>query len=329
MDVTPQITVLMSCYNSSRWIEEAINSILIQTFKDFEFIIIDDGSNDNTIEILRKYSVRDSRVIIVAKLHTGLADSLNVGIRMARGKWIARLDADDICEPTRLQKQYEFGRLNTKLVFLGTGLTTIDQYGNKLAVYRYPTRHTLLLRNLKTVRRFPPHSSAYYRTDAVRAINGYSVIIRRAQDVDLWLRLSEIGELACLEEPLVKIRQHSNQISHDESGRSQQIYARVAIISYYMRNYYKYDRVFDDENTFNEFKVWIERRLEEEHLFMYYNFKNLIKELSKKSYSRRSDILEILNSLFRFPDIIIKLIYRKLLGENLSHRLAKEWIRKS
>jgi len=101
---TPTITVLMSCYNAERWLDEAVRSVLNQTFDNFEFIIIDDGSVDGTLSLVRRYASTDSRIIVVAKQNTGLSDSLNVGVQMARGKWIARLDADDLCERYATQR---------------------------------------------------------------------------------------------------------------------------------------------------------------------------------------------------------------------------------
>ncbi len=156
--------------------------------------------------IIQRYALRDSRIVIVVKPHTGLSDSLNCGIQKARGEWIARFDSDDVCEPTRFEKQIRLARAKPGLVYIGTGLTIIDQYGNPLRVHCYPSRHISLLKHLCTRQRFPPHSSALYLTKAVRAVGGYRIRIRCAQDIDLWLRLSEVGKLTCLNEPLVCIR---------------------------------------------------------------------------------------------------------------------------
>ena len=106
----PAVSVVMSCYNASRFLAEAIESILRQTFTDFEFIIIDDGSTDDTLDIIRTYAQTDPRIVVIEKANTGLADSLNVGIGAARGEWIARQDADDVSFPDRLFHQIEFLR---------------------------------------------------------------------------------------------------------------------------------------------------------------------------------------------------------------------------
>ena len=191
----PLITVLMSCYNAEKWLNSSVSSVLNQTFTDFEFIIIDDGSTDDTLKRIHDFARNDSRIVVLSKSNTGLSDSLNIGIRMAKGHWIARIDADDIFEPMKLEKQVQVIENNSNLVFIGTGLTIIDEFGRKLNTYCYPKSHILLKRNLITARKFPPHASAMYKTSAVQKLGGYRGRISKAEDADLWLRLSEVGEL--------------------------------------------------------------------------------------------------------------------------------------
>src|SRR5687767_6042714 len=99
----PECSVVMSCYNASAWLSEALDSVLNQTFQDFELIIVDDGSTDDTRKIIEEYAARETRIVSIVKANSGLADSLNVGVARARGRWVARLDADDVCEPERLE----------------------------------------------------------------------------------------------------------------------------------------------------------------------------------------------------------------------------------
>ena len=101
----PLITVLMAVYNGERWLHDSINSILDQTYTNFEFIIVNDGSTDNSPQIINKFAFNDRRITIYNKKNSGLTDSLNFGIQKAKGKWIARIDADDISSPGRLKKQ--------------------------------------------------------------------------------------------------------------------------------------------------------------------------------------------------------------------------------
>lgn len=324
---SPKISVLMSCYNATTWLHESIGSVLNQTYRNFEFIIIDDGSKDDTLAIVRQYAANDDRIIVIAKPNTGLADSLNIGISKARGEWIARQDADDVSEPSRLEKQVQFARTNPSLVFIGTGLTEIDEFGHKLSTYRYPLEHCQLVKYLTTAQKFPPHSSAFYRSEVVRSIAGYRQRICRAEDADLWLRLSEIGGLACLDEPLVKIRIHANQISHADSGRRQLIDSRVAMASYWLRKQGVSDPVDADDETFNAFYVWLEQELIGDGLFEFQNQKIRVKIAFRRKKSCVSDWLSLSAALVSHPLLLFRFLHEHLTGDSTAARLASKWIK--
>ncbi len=322
----PQVTVLMSCYNAVRWLDEAITSVLTQSFGDFEFIVVDDGSTDETLKLVRRVSELDSRIVVVEKPNTGLADSLNVGIQKACGEWIARLDADDVCEPTRLEKQIAHVRDKPRVVFVGSGLVEIDADGNRLKTHRYPPRHAALLEHLRTARKFPPHSSAFYRTKAARVVGGYRSRIRRAQDWDLWLRLSEVGELACLPDPLVMVRKHADQISHEDTGKRQIVDSRVAITSYFLRRCNFSDPVGGEESAFEAFRVWLGQRLDEEGLFEFERFSAQLGASFRKAPNVLVGGLEVGKAALRHPFRVMNLLRQRLGGIELPRRLAGEWM---
>jgi glycosyltransferase involved in cell wall biosynthesis len=326
--VSPVISVLLSCYNGARWLDEAINSVINQTFEDFEFIIVDDGSTDSSPEIIKHYAEQDARIVVIAKSNTGLADSLNVGLQHARGKWIARLDADDICELARLQTQLAKAKTNPDLVFIGAGLLLIDESGTALRAFRYPVSHGLLVRNLYTSRRFPAHSSAFYRADVVCSIGGYRTRIRRSQDHDLWLRLSEVGQLTALDEPLVRIRKHSGQISHDESGRRQKIDSTVAIVSYLLRQHGSCDPVSADEKVFEFFRTWLVDRLDQERFFEFYDYIERVKVSINGMRKSPLSLLSVTRNIVSEPKFLIRFLWMRLFGESISRCLADEWIQK-
>ncbi|MCP8319033.1 MAG: glycosyltransferase, partial [Candidatus Methylarchaceae archaeon HK01B] len=128
---SPKITILMSVYNGEKYLREAIDSILNQTFKDFEFLIINDGSTDRTVEILRSY--HDSRIkIITNEKNMGLTKSLNKGLKIARSEYVARMDADDISYPRRLEVQYEYMKKNPDVGIVGSWNDVIDDKGNTI-----------------------------------------------------------------------------------------------------------------------------------------------------------------------------------------------------
>ena len=325
--VSPAISVLLSCYNGARWLDEAINSVLSQTFGDFEFIIVDDGSTDNSPEIIKRYAEQDARVVVIAKRNTGLADSLNVGIRQARGEWIARLDADDICEPARLEMQLAKARENPGLVYVGSGLFVIDENGNVNKVFHYPEDHSSLLKNLTTARKFPPHSSAFYRTDVARSVGGYRCLLRRAQDHDLWLRLADVGEFSAIYDPLVKIRKHINQISNDESGKRQIIDARAAVCSYWLRHHGFPDPIGKDKEAFQSFLFWVEHRLVEERLFEFFDYINRVKTNVAGMYKSPSALLATMVHVIGKPSFLIRFFRFRLFGDMTAQRLALEWMK--
>lgn len=323
----PLVSVLMSCYNASHWLEESIQSVLNQSYNKFEFIIVDDGSKDDTLAIIQRHAANDNRIVVIAKANTGLADSLNVGITQARGEWIARQDADDISEPTRLEKQVQFAINNPNLVFIGAGLIEIDGSGRELSVHYYPFGHSQLVSHLETAKKFPPHSSAFYRADVVRSIAGYRPRIRRSQDVDLWLRLSEVGELACLDEPLVKIRRHTDQISHGESGRRQQIDSRVALVSYWLRKKGAGDPVNAEQVAFNVFYAWLEQEIVDDGLFERLNHRRHLKIALNNSETRVSKWLCFGMIFGAQPLLSFRLLREHLFGEPTAAQLAKKWIK--
>jgi glycosyltransferase involved in cell wall biosynthesis len=318
----------MSCFNSSRWLNDAIFSVTEQTFRDFEFIIVNDGSTDDSLEIINQFACHDTRIVVISKQNSGLADSLNVGIQYARGEWIARLDSDDICEPTRLEKQLNRAKENLSLVFIGSGLTIIDEFGIPAETYLYPERHASLLKNLYSGQMFPPHSSAFFRAKNVRDVGGYRTRIKRAEDCDLWLRLAEVGELGCIKEPLVRVRKHADQISHDNSGKRQIIDAHIAMISYWLRRSNAPDPIIADEYVFESFYNWVEARLIEERLFDFIDYVRNVKAILKRVFKHQDAIFELTKTLMSKPIFFSHYVSVRFFGRITSRRLAREWILK-
>lgn len=201
----PKVTVLMAVYNGERYLTEAIDSILCQTFQDFEFLIVNDGSSDSTREIILSYD--DSRIRLVDnECNLGLARSLNRGLELAAGQLIARQDADDISEPERLAKQVAFMETHPDVALLGTWYKKIDAQGILLGHREKPCdclqiRWSLLF--------FCPfvHSTVMLRKVAVLSqIGFYNEAITYAEDYELWSRIARCLPVANLNEYLVKFR---------------------------------------------------------------------------------------------------------------------------
>ena len=215
MDEPPRVSVLMPVYNGERYLREAIEGILNQTFTDFEFIIIDDGSTDGTAAILDSYS--DSRIQVIHLPHRGLTKSLQFGLQTARGEFFARQDADDISLPTRLERQVNFLQDHPEVAVVGIDMRQIDQDGNFLKWMRLPRDDRAIRSHLVKVSPFG-HGSIMARRACLLAVGGYRSEFALTQDRDLWLRVAECYQMAILPEPLYLLRKHKASVSTTQRG---------------------------------------------------------------------------------------------------------------
>lgn len=321
----PSISVVMSCFNAERWLVECIESVLKQSFTDFELIIVDDGSTDGTSEIIEQAAAEDMRIVTIAKENTGLADSLNVGIAQARGAWIARIDADDLWERDRLALQWRAVVGSESLVFVGTGIVLIDGHGVPSGVFLYPTDHDRLVFSLTTLGPFPAHSSALFCADAFRRVGGYRPRVRRSEDWDLFLRLSEVGKLASLSFPLVQIRKHPTQISNDDGGREQWIDGYLAVVSYWLRQAGCPDPIAGTVVDFDAFRSWLVRRLVADCFFERQSILQSIKGAMSESLFRM--VIQVATGLLAHPTWFARLGLERFRGSRFPEGLAAEWMR--
>jgi len=208
----PLVSVLMPVRNGEHYLAAALDSVLGERDPILEVIVIDDGSTDGTVAMLEDRRRRDPRVIIVTQPASGLVAALERGRRYARAALIARLDADDIAYPGRLQAQWAAFDANPDLVLLGTALDRIDARGRPRGVIAYPTDSAVLAAKLPTANVFS-HSSVMMRRSAVESAGGYRQFFVGAEDYDLWLRLSERGKIANLAARLGAYRVHGNSVT--------------------------------------------------------------------------------------------------------------------
>lgn len=213
-----KVTVLMSVYNGEKYLREAIDSILNQTFTDFEFLIVNDASTDGSMRILQSYD--DTRIrIINNENNIGLTKSLNKGMSFSKGTYIARMDADDISYPERLEIQYHYMENNPDVGVVGSWTEVIDENGNTIDFWKCPYSseeiyYILNFRNCLT------HSSVMFRKDFIVHYGGYDETIDKAQDYELWNRISKTLEIVQIQELLVKWRRGDNLI--DSNKRQKQ-----------------------------------------------------------------------------------------------------------
>jgi len=221
----------MSVYNGEFWVRNAIESVLDQTYPDFEFLVINDGSYDKTSSIINSYS--DSRIRIIEQENKGLTQSLNIGLNKAKGHYIARIDADDICEPHRLEFQKLFMDENLDVALVGSNFTMISGSGNLIRDYKCPTLHEGIIEKLHNFEPIFPHSSIFFRKKIVLKENGYNERFFKSQDSDLYLRISSKYKIACINKSLVKIR--LNEVGITYSDENQLLYGLAALICHFRR----------------------------------------------------------------------------------------------
>jgi len=198
-----EISVLLSVYNGEKYLREACDSIISQTFTDFEFIIVDDGSTDRSVDILRSY--KDERMKIIQQPNKGLSAALNVGLSASAGKYIARMDADDVSVPHRLETQYEFLESHPECVAVGSNAMVIDADGEYLFTSDQPTDWEIIRSKLPRMSFF--HSSTLYRRDTALSCGGYQENIKHYyEDLLFFNHLACRGELRNLSQPLLKVR---------------------------------------------------------------------------------------------------------------------------
>jgi glycosyltransferase involved in cell wall biosynthesis len=196
----PAVSVLMGVRDGAPWLPSAIRSVLDQTLTDLELIVVDDGSSDATPALLA--AARDPRLVVERQPRAGLAAALNRALGRARAPLLARLDADDVALPARLERQRAFLQSHPDVGLLGTAARVVDASGHDVEIIRPPEDDRDIRRVL--IRRNPfVHSSVMVRRSLLASAGGYDVSFPVAQDYDLWLRLSALTRMANLAEPLV------------------------------------------------------------------------------------------------------------------------------
>ena len=216
--MTPAISILMPVHNGAEWLAEAIASIHAQDFADFEFLIVDDGSDDGTAAMLSSFAADDRRIRLLHQAPQGIVAALNNAIAAARAPYLARLDADDSARPDRLGKQFAFMQAHPEIGLLGTFAERIDAAGNIVGRLAPPTEPARLAQVLGRTNPFV-HSSVMMRAALVRRIGGYRAAFRAAEDYDLWLRMAEAGGIANLADYLTQYRRHDSNLSRRDAIR--------------------------------------------------------------------------------------------------------------
>jgi glycosyltransferase involved in cell wall biosynthesis len=260
---SPKVSVLMPTFNAEKYLALAVRSILKQTFKDFEFLIVDDGSTDQTTSIIEKF--KDPRIRLVRRTHQGLVSTLNFGLRESRGEYLARMDADDISAPDRFKQQVRFLDNHPNYALVGTTIEAIDLEGRKVAVYPEPVESTDIVRGL-TIRNVFSHGSIMARRKVLAEFGGYDQSARHAEDYDLWTKIARKYPVANLPDRLYFWRVNPTGVSLTKTGEQRKLSSKIADREWNYRietnslPQYSFEEVIKKRSNKDSDKYWPKRR---------------------------------------------------------------------
>ena len=219
----PPISVILPVHNGGRYLAAAVASVLTQTCRDFELIAIDDGSPDSSAAVLTGFAAADPRVRVVSRPNRGLVSTLNEAIDLAGGRYLARMDADDLCLPERFAKQLAHLDAHPDCVLVGSRVLVVDPAGLPIKELGHQATHDAIDAAHLGCGWPVVHPAVMMRTDAVRRVGCYREQYDTLEDLDLFLRLAEVGRLANLPDVLLHYRQHFASVTHTRAARQQQV----------------------------------------------------------------------------------------------------------
>ena len=274
----PSISVIMSVKNASLYLGKSVESILNQTFTNFEFLIMDDGSSDNSLKKLKKYSEIDERIILFSQENKGLTKSLNFLIEKSKSSIIARMDADDICQENRFEKQLCFLNKNKDYSLVGSNASCIDSKDKRQKITNLPLSNFYIKKRLNFYNTFI-HSSVMFRKDKFIEVSGYDESFPVSQDYDLWLKMSKLrnSRFKNLKENLISLRIHEGSIS-EKNKELQTLCAAYSIYKFKKNLNIEFDEIdvkknIEKKRLFSKIKTRI--------FFIQKNFKGLRNQLIK------------------------------------------------
>jgi glycosyltransferase involved in cell wall biosynthesis len=242
----PLVTIAMPVFNGARFLGAAIDSILSQSVADFELILSDDGSTDESREIGLAYARKDPRIVLLASRHAGIGSAMNRALESAKGEFFAPMDQDDVAMPERVARALRYLEANRDAAVVGGAIRAVDEFGRTRKV-KSPAFEPCDVAAAMHFSCAIIHPTSMMRTNLARAVGGYRVALPFALDYDLWLRLMERHEVANLPDILLLKRQHQAQVTRNHARRPAQVVAAVvAYMSYLSRQTFARDFVDDD-----------------------------------------------------------------------------------
>jgi glycosyltransferase involved in cell wall biosynthesis len=226
----------MPVYNTERYLAPALQSVIEQTFTDFEFIILDDGSTDSSVHIIQSFAENDDRIRFFPLEHRGYVSLLRRGLNHCRGEFVARMDSDDISMPDRFEKQVAHLRANPECVAVGSQITIIDPYGSRVEKPTHKLAHEDIERELLNgVGWAMVHPTVMMRRDALQKVGGYREDLMVSEDLDLFLRLAEVGKVTNLPDVLLQYRQHLQSVNYTKYEQQKAVKRQIVGDAYKRR----------------------------------------------------------------------------------------------
>lgn len=329
----PTFSVIMACHNAAPYVQQAIASVVTQTFVDWELIIVDDASQDDSLIYIEKAAIIEPRInVIKFSKNGGVALARNAAIKTAKGEWLAILDADDIFLPVKLEKQFEIIRQhNSNLVLVGGGCFHIDSEGLRGQEYKYTSNSKVLKTSLKRMLKFPPHSSLVYRKSAFLKVGGFNTLFARSEDFELLLRLGEIGDFTSCNLPLIEYRLHSTNISNQISkqGFSQLEYGVAGRVCQMLRSTGRADpSATGDAYLWHELMTHVAVIIRQSRYYEYINWKSNFKQDLQRSTNLPDKFHIITTHISKSLAIFIFAMRERISGNGLPDKIFKSWIAK-
>lgn len=209
-----ELSIVLCTYNDEKYIYEAIKSILDQSYSKFELIIVNDGSTDNTGQIIKRFE--DERIKIIEKNNTGLIDSLNLGISLCKNNWVARMDGDDISIKDRLEKQIKL--ISEDVSVIGGQCIIIDEKNSIIGKTWFKTDHASIIKRIKYGLPVLAHPTTLINKRIFVEVGGYDKYFNVSEDLDLWIKMSQKGKIINVNDTILYLRKHSNNISYTKNN---------------------------------------------------------------------------------------------------------------
>jgi glycosyltransferase involved in cell wall biosynthesis len=232
----PLVSVIIPAHNRAQLVQKAIESVLMQSYKNLEIIVVDDASDDATPQVLANFSASDPRVkVLTNEKNLGLVRNLNKGISVSRGKYIARLDDDDLwIDPGKIENQVQFLEDNKDYVLIGSGVIKVDEQGKEVSRILFPEKDKEI-REIMFLKSPFVHSGVVFRKDVFEKLGGYNENLKVCEDYDLWMRMGKTGKFYNIPEYFVRYRESQGNLSYTQLRKI--FKQNIILVGKYRKNY--------------------------------------------------------------------------------------------